>query len=223
MPNYQDVTKYRQKRFRHFEELIAPILKVKDKVRIIDIGGTRGYWDLASDELKKRLSITLVNYEVALNLKRVENDILDVEYHEGDGCNLHEFADGSFDLAHSNSVIEHVRTLSNMARFAEETRRVGNAYFVQTPYLWFPYDPHYRMLFIHWLPRATRIMLTQRFNFGMGRKGHIPYMEALDRVEGVELIDKTMMKALFPDGTMQLERFALFTKSVMMSRPYTNN
>ena len=36
------------------------------------------------------------------------------------------------------------------------------------------------------------------------------------------MIDKTMMKALFPDGTMQLERYALFTKSVMMSRPYTN-
>ena len=95
-------------------------MTLKDKVRIIDIGGTRGYWDLASDELKKRMSITLVNYEVALNLKRVENDLLDVEYHEGDGCDLHDFADGSFDLAHSNSVIEHVRLLSNTARFADE-------------------------------------------------------------------------------------------------------
>jgi len=66
-------------------------------------------------------------------------------------------------------------------------------------------------------------MLTQRFNFGIGRKGHVSYMEALDRVEGVELIDKTMMRAFFPDGTMRSERFALFTKSVMVTRPYTNN
>lgn len=43
---------------------------------------------------------------------------------------------------------------------------------------------------------------------------------ALKRVDGVELVDKHMMRELFPDGTMQNERFFLLTKSVIMTRAY---
>src|SRR3546814_10323990 len=66
----------------------------------------------------------------------------------------------SFDIAHSNSVIEHVITWDNMKNFARETRRVAAWHYVQTPYFWFPVDPHfYKLPFYHWLPRPLRAKL----------------------------------------------------------------
>lgn len=126
---YKDVTSYRQKRFQVFENLVKPIIAKNGHARILDVGGTRAYWDIASDELKKNISVVLLNFDEALGDPR-EDDNFNVEYHQGDGCNMPEFADGSFDIVHSNSVIEHVGTLQNMGRFADETRRVGKAYYV---------------------------------------------------------------------------------------------
>src|SRR3546814_2616362 len=69
----------------------------------------------------------------------------------------------SFDIAHSNSVIEHVITWDNMKNFARETRRVAAWHYVQTPYFWFPVDPHfYKLPFYHWLPRPLRAKLLMR-------------------------------------------------------------
>src|SRR3546814_5246029 len=52
----------------------------------------------------------------------------------GNACDLHQVPDRSFDIAHSNSVIEHVITWDNMKNFARETRRVAAWHYVQTPY-----------------------------------------------------------------------------------------
>lgn len=216
---YQDVTSYRRKRFRIFENLIAPIIKEKGHVRILDVGGTRGYWDVANDELRKQISVVLLNFEEALADRR-DGDSIDVEYRQGDGCNMPEFADGSFDVVHSNSVIEHVGSLQNMGRLADETRRVGNAYYVQAPYLWFPYEPHYRKFLLHWVPKPTRAHLVHRYKFGLRLDRDTSYKIALKRVDGVELVDQYLMRQLFPDGTLQKERVAIFTKSLIMTRSY---
>ena len=69
-----------------------------------------------------------------------------------DATNLHEFGDASFDIAFSNSVIEHLSTFENQARMAAEVRRVARAYWVQTPNFWFPIEPHFLVPAWHWLP-----------------------------------------------------------------------
>ncbi len=51
------------------------------------------------------------------------------------------FADDEFDLVYSSSVIEHVPPARREA-FASEVRRVGRGWFVQTPALSFPIEPH---------------------------------------------------------------------------------
>jgi SAM-dependent methyltransferase len=65
------------------------------------------------------------------------------------------FGDGEFDLAYCSSVIEHVSP-SRRARLAEEIRRVGRGFYVQTPAFSFPIEPHSLLPGAHWLPPAAR-------------------------------------------------------------------
>ena len=51
------------------------------------------------------------------------------------------FEDGEFDLAYSSSVIEHI-PVARRAAFAAEVRRVARGWYVQTPALSFPVEPH---------------------------------------------------------------------------------
>ena len=65
------------------------------------------------------------------------------------------FADASFDLAYSSSVIEHIAPARREA-FAAEVRRVARGWWVQTPAWSFPVEPHALLPFAHWLPPAAR-------------------------------------------------------------------
>jgi SAM-dependent methyltransferase len=65
------------------------------------------------------------------------------------------FDDDSFDLAYSNSVIEHLPR-ERRAAFAAELRRVARGWWVQTPAYAFPIEPHSLLPAAHWLPPAAR-------------------------------------------------------------------
>src|SRR5207247_1510773 len=65
------------------------------------------------------------------------------------------FEDGAFDLAYSNSVIEHL-PVERRAAFARELRRVARGWWVQTPAFSFPVEPHALLPFAHWLPARAR-------------------------------------------------------------------
>jgi SAM-dependent methyltransferase len=74
-----------------------------------------------------------------------------IRYVQGDACAL-PFADGSFDVVHSNAVIEHVGGRERQERFVREALRVGGRVFVTTPNRWFPLEVHTLLPFVHWLP-----------------------------------------------------------------------
>src|SRR5947209_805860 len=63
------------------------------------------------------------------------------------------FADREYDLVYCSSVIEHVAPRRREA-FAAELRRVGRGWFVQTPAVGFPIEPHSLLPGAHWLPVA---------------------------------------------------------------------
>ena len=65
------------------------------------------------------------------------------------------FTDGAFDLAYSNSLIEHLAPAARPA-FAAEVRRVARGWWVQTPAYGFPIEPHALLPFAHWLPVGLR-------------------------------------------------------------------
>ena len=80
----------------------------------------------------------------------------------GDGRQT-SYADYSFDLAFSNSVIEHVGSEEDAARFAAEMQRVGRAFYCQTPNKWFPIEPDLGTLFLHWFPSLLKNYYVLRY------------------------------------------------------------
>lgn len=201
--------RFRKARFVHIAALIDTVLADKGEARILDIGGTEQYWDIAREYLsKRRVSIELVNLHAVP--ARSSRFIASV----GDATDLADFPDDAYDIVHSNSVIEHVGGWPRMKAMARNVRRLAPRYFVQTPNFWFPIEPHFRAPFFHWLPAQLRYRLIMRTSLGFrGRANCVD--GAMASIEGASLIDRPQMQALFPDAEIRCERFGLMTKSLM--------
>jgi len=134
------------------------------------------------------------------------------------------FPDGFFDVVFCSSVIEHVtvpenelrsvtrtrefteRARASQRQFAQEIRRLGRHYFVQTPYRYFPIEAHTWMPgVIVVLPRAAQIRLIDWGNRWWA-KSSIPDFHLLNARE---------LRDLFPDAEVVRERSFGLTKSVI--------
>jgi hypothetical protein len=212
-------TRFRQRRDVRLRELIASIAAEKGAIRILDLGGTLQYWNRVGIDFLRGCGakITVLNY-VATELGAEAGDPDMFTTAVGDACDLAQFADQSFDLVHSNSVVEHVGNWSRMKRFGAETRRVGRNYYVQTPYYWFPIDPHYyRAPMIHWMPRPWQAGLLKAFPVAYaGRLASLD--DAYEALDSTQLIDARQFAMLFPDAQISRERLLGLTKSVIAIR-----
>lgn len=209
---------FRRRRFVIIEEILRDLLAERARVRVLDIGGRRDYWNLLSPGLVPRLSVTILNNKTPeLQTGAREDDPLETVAVIGDACAMPQYGDRSFDLVHSNSVIEHVGPLARMAEMAAEIRRVGHAYYVQTPHLWFPIEPHYGVPFFHWLPKATRAAIGAKRKVGYRTRPR-GWGMAMTFADHTELLNAPVMRALFPDAELKRERVALMTKSLIAVR-----
>jgi hypothetical protein len=104
-----------------------------------------------------------------------------------------------------------------MKQFAAEAKRIGHSYFVQTPYFWFPVEPHARTPFLHWLPQswAYRIVMARRCGYWPKAK---TVSEAIDTLQSARMLDCAQFAALFDDAPIQRERFLGLTKSLVAVR-----
>jgi hypothetical protein len=206
---------FRRRRFHHFLALIDRVLLHHEVCRILDIGGEPGYWAAVADMLGSRQwHVTLLNQT---NYPVEDGRFASIV---GDARDLSSFADMSFDLVHSNSVIEHVGRWPDMRAMAGEVRRLAPGYFVQTPYFWFPMEPHCSTLFFHWMPESVRASMLMRRP--RGHWGQAPDLEtAMRQVQSAVLLDYRMLKTLFPDATIHRERFLGMTKSLIAVRQGT--
>lgn len=115
------------------------------------------------------------------------------------------FADDEFDLAYVNSVIEHIPPHARDA-FAAEVRRVARGWYVQTPALSFPLEPHSLLPFAHWLPRRVR---SRYWRLGVAR----------DPEDDIHLLRRGELERLFGPATR--ERMGPLTKSwVAIRKPW---
>jgi hypothetical protein len=126
-------------------------------------------------------------------------------YVEGDACHVDGMPDRSFDLVFSNSVIEHVGGTDRQIAFAREVRRIGRAYWVQTPSIWFPIESHNGMPLWWFYPPAIRRLLINRW-----RKKLPAWTEM---VEGTTVLRRSDLRRLFPEATIIVERVLGIPKS----------
>ncbi len=193
----------RAKRFEFFKKLTAPLPR---PLSIIDIGGTPKFWELCGWAGRNDVQITIIN------LKSSECKHSNIEIKIGDATSLANYSDQSFDIAFSNSVIEHLFTLENQASMAREVQRVGRAYWVQTPNYWFPIEPHFQILGWQWLPVAVRVAIISRYT--CGRRGPYPDLEqARASVREVRLLTRRELSQLFQNSSIKAERFSGLVKA----------
>jgi ubiquinone/menaquinone biosynthesis C-methylase UbiE len=127
------------------------------------------------------------------------------------------FSDSTFDIVFSNSVIEHVGSFEDQRSVAQEVRRVGKRYFVQTPNRWFFIEPHFITLFVHFLPWSLARKLIRVFSFrGLVRSGDNVNLKEL--ADGLRFLSLRELKELFPDAEIVREKWLGFTKSFIAVR-----
>lgn len=203
---------FRQKRFARFLGTVDRTAVSGRAVRVLDLGGRTDYWETLKPLWQdRRLDITIVNMDDPEMGTSAGYRLIN-----GNACNLPQLADNSFDVVHSNSVIEHVGKWANMAAMAREARRLAPHHFIQTPNFWFPLEPHFRTLFIHWYPQPLQAALLMRKTRGFHSVRD--YDDAMLRVQGIRLLTRSEMQHLFPDSEIQRERVGPLVKSLIAVR-----
>ena len=102
---------------RLFERLVSPLPR---PLRIINVGGTSEFWEQHGWAGRDDIQITLVN------LQAQPARFANIAPHVASATDLRMFPDRSFDIAHSNSVIEHLFRFEDQRRMANELRRVAH-------------------------------------------------------------------------------------------------
>jgi SAM-dependent methyltransferase len=198
-------SRLRRRRLSFFTDLLATL---PSPVTILDVGGTAAFWKAAAFPADS-VNVTLLNlrHEPSEDDGRFTRII-------GDACDLGAYADGSIDVVYSNSVIEHVGSFEQQRRMANEIRRVGKRYFVQTPNKHFPIEPHYVFPAYQFLPLAVRAFLHTKFRLGWTPRER-NWQAAMEIAGSVRLLTVAEVTRLFPEAALYREYFAGLTKSVI--------
>jgi hypothetical protein len=203
---------FRAKRFEEIRRIIEEILAVKGYCHVLDLGGSEKYWLIGEGFIKanrERLHFTIINPE-----PQESKDPALFTFAIGDATDPDLFKGKSFDLVHSNSVIEHVGDWDAIRRFADNTRKLGTRYYMQTPNFWFPYEPHFRFPGYQWLPASVRAYLLTKMKLGFFKRMD-SYAEAKEHVDSIRLLSARQVKQLFPDAVVKRERVFGLPKSIM--------
>jgi hypothetical protein len=191
---------FRRRRMRAFERRFQP----GPETRILDVGGTPFNWQF----VRARSRVTLLNLEPPAGAEALPANFTLLR---GSGVAL-AFPDAAFDVAFSNSVIEHLGSWESQQAFARELRRVGRGVWVQTPARSFPFEPHLLTPFVHYLPRRWQARLLRNFTvWGWIAR---PSPQSVSRfLSETRLLGGAEMRALFPDCEIRRERFLGLTKA----------
>jgi hypothetical protein len=196
----------RRKRFAIFTEMLDSLPR---PVRILDVGGTPNFW--------RQMGLTDVEdiHVSLINIKAEPVTFKNFTSVSGDARAMPQYANGSFDIVFSNSVIEHVGDYDDQRCMAQEIQRISQHYFVQTPNRYFPVEPHFVFPLFQFLPVAIRVWLITHFKLGWYNRYTDP-VKARQAVESIQLLSKAQFVALFPGATLYEEKLYGLTKSFIV-------
>lgn len=122
------------------------------------------------------------------------------------------FPDASFDVVISNHVIEHVGNAQAQACHLAEIRRVmkpDGVGYLAVPNRWMLTEPHYRLMFLSWWPRAWRTPYLR-----LMRKGNFYDCEPLE----MRLLERMLENAGFSYSNICIEGLR---ETVAIEQPYS--
>lgn len=174
---------------------------------VLDLGGTVEFW---ADAAIRPAKLTLLNPGIP-----DASPLPWAEALRGDACDPPAaIGTRSFDLVYSNSTIEHVGGHARRRLFADTVHRLGSHLWVQTPYRYFPIEPHFVFPWFQHLPVSARTAIATRWplsppQFPTDR------VSAREEVMSIELLSITEMRDYFPEAELRLERSGGLVKSLI--------
>jgi len=196
---------FREKRFKFF---LKEINKISKPITILDVGGKINFWENRGLAGNNEYKITIVNIE------KETSKYSNINYEIGDATNLSQFNDKSFDIVHSNSVIEHLYNFNNQSKMASEIVRVGKKYIVQTPNKYFFLEPHYLLPFFHFIPDKLKYFILTKTKLSRFKTWDKNF--AKQYIKEIRLLSLKEMKLLFPNSKIYFEKFLGMNKSFTM-------
>ena len=184
------------------------------EMRVIDLGGTPVSWLRCP---VRPLQVVTVNRSAKAS--RLPDAVEDwIRPVVADACDLPPAVRGErFDLVFSKSVLEHLGGFARCSAFADTVHSLAEHHWVQTPYRYFPIEPHFLFPGFQQLPVRVRTQITARWP--IGNYARVKTSEdAMERVLGIELLSVAEMSHYFPDSKIERERIAGLTKSLIAIR-----
>jgi hypothetical protein len=197
-----------RKRSRRWEWLRETFPQI-ESMSVIDLGGTADSW-LRAPVRPAALHVVNLEPDPAEYADWIRTD-------QGDACDLPaSILHGDYDLVLSNSVLEHVGGHAQRQRLADSVHALAPRHWVQTPYRYFPIEPHWLFPGFQFLPLAARAQLSQRWPLQHSRSANRD--EGLRSAMQVELVSRTEMAFYFPDSTIRSERMLGAVKSLIATK-----
>ena len=198
--------KARMRRWDMFREAFPAI----ENLRLLDLGGTVETWRRAPVRPRQ---VTVLNL-----FEPGESDDDWIVPLTGDACDAagalaKADVDTSFDVVFSNSLIEHVGGHARRSELARQIRQLAPRHWVQTPYRYFPLEPHWLFPGMQFMPAAARVRIATHWPLVHTRPANID--EARHEVLWTELVSLTEMREYFPTSTILHERVLGITKSLI--------
>ena len=189
----------------------------KPLVSIVDLGGTGSFWKMNLRHLVHANRIQRIDvYNLDVHSEGIEQlgDLV-VREAPGDATELPNIGDGAYDVAFSNSVIEHVGNFNAQNRFAREIRRIARYHVVQTPSRYFPLEPHFYVPFFQFMPLALRAALHRRSQLGWFAPEPDPLQARID-CDQIRLLGRRELRLLFPSDEIHREWLGGLVKSFVV-------
>lgn len=178
-------------------------------MRVLDLGGTVDAWRSAP-VLPRH--VTLVN--VAPEPKPVDDQRFTPI--GGDACDPpSSLWEHEYDFVYSNSAIEHVGGHARRSGFAQVARTAAPHHWIQTPYRYFPLEPHWLFPGFQFLPVQARCAISRRWRLGWYSRPGDTSASLVEGVLEIELLSATEMRHYFPDSELVRERWLRLTKSLI--------
>lgn len=191
-------------------DVFAALFPDLEQLRVVDLGGTVEWWRRAP--IRPREVVVINLYEPG------DSDTPGLRPVHGDACQARSALDESgvdaaFDLVFSNSLLEHVGGHVNRVALAREVRALAPRHWVQTPYRYFPVEPHWVFPMMQFLPVAMRTRVAR--DWPLSHTPSATSAEALEEVQWTELIGVTELRGYFPESKVVTERMAGLVKSIV--------